>query len=110
RSAPSSGCAAPSGSAGSSWSSPSPATDRRAPRPIDVLRACGVPSGMARSRRSAKYLDIHPEDPQPRLIQQAVAVLEDGGLIAYPTDSCYALDRKSTRLNSSHVSISYAVF
>lgn len=46
---------------------------------------------MARSCRSAKYLDIHPEDPQPRLIQQAVAVLEDGGLIAYPTDSCYAL-------------------
>ncbi|MFJ6043581.1 L-threonylcarbamoyladenylate synthase [Brachybacterium paraconglomeratum] len=46
---------------------------------------------MARSRRSAKYLDIHPEDPQPRLIEQAVAALEKGGLIAYPTDSCYAL-------------------
>lgn len=46
---------------------------------------------MARSRRSAKYLDIHPEDPQPRLIEQAVAALEQGGLIAYPTDSCYAL-------------------
>ena len=46
---------------------------------------------MARSRRSAKYLDIHPEDPQPRLIEQAVAALEEGGLIAYPTDSSYAL-------------------
>ena len=46
---------------------------------------------MARSRRPAKYLDIHPEDPQPRLIEQAVSVLKDGGLIAYPTDSCYAL-------------------
>lgn len=46
---------------------------------------------MARSRRSAKYFDIHPEDPQPRLIEQAVAALEEGGLIAYPTDSCYAL-------------------
>jgi tRNA threonylcarbamoyl adenosine modification protein (Sua5/YciO/YrdC/YwlC family) len=46
---------------------------------------------MARSPRSAKYLDIHPEDPQPRLIQQAVSVLQGGGLIAYPTDSCYAL-------------------
>ncbi|MCZ4326036.1 L-threonylcarbamoyladenylate synthase [Brachybacterium paraconglomeratum] len=46
---------------------------------------------MARSSRSAKYLDIHPEDPQPRLIEQAVAALEEGGLIAYPTDSCYAL-------------------
>ncbi|NMA78489.1 MAG: threonylcarbamoyl-AMP synthase [Actinomycetales bacterium] len=46
---------------------------------------------MARSRHSAKYLDIHPENPQPRLIEQAVSVLKDGGLIAYPTDSCYAL-------------------
>lgn len=46
---------------------------------------------MARSRHSATYLDIHPEDPQPRLIAQAVRALEDGGLIAYPTDSCYAL-------------------
>ncbi|MEE1619162.1 L-threonylcarbamoyladenylate synthase [Brachybacterium sp. J153] len=46
---------------------------------------------MARSSGSARYLDIHPVDPQPRLLEQAVAVLRDGGLIAYPTDSCYAL-------------------
>ena len=39
----------------------------------------------------ARYLDVHPIDPQPRLIAQAVAVLRDGGLIAYPTDSGYAL-------------------
>ncbi|MDO5501964.1 MAG: L-threonylcarbamoyladenylate synthase [Actinomycetia bacterium] len=39
----------------------------------------------------ARYLDIHPEDPQPRLIGQAVQLLRDGGLIAYPTDSGYAL-------------------
>ncbi|EWS79893.1 L-threonylcarbamoyladenylate synthase [Brachybacterium phenoliresistens] len=39
----------------------------------------------------ARYLDIHPVDPQPRLIEQAVRILRDGGLIAYPTDSCYAL-------------------
>ncbi|WP_347041570.1 L-threonylcarbamoyladenylate synthase [Brachybacterium nesterenkovii] len=39
----------------------------------------------------ARYLDIHPVDPQPRLIAQAAAILRDGGLIAYPTDSCYAL-------------------
>jgi tRNA threonylcarbamoyl adenosine modification protein (Sua5/YciO/YrdC/YwlC family) len=39
----------------------------------------------------ARHLDIHPVDPQPRLIEQAVRVLRDGGLIAYPTDSCYAL-------------------
>jgi len=39
----------------------------------------------------ARYLDVHPVDPQPRAIAQAVAVLRDGGLVAYPTDSCYAL-------------------
>ncbi|MCA1780934.1 MAG: threonylcarbamoyl-AMP synthase [Intrasporangiaceae bacterium] len=38
-----------------------------------------------------RYLDIHPQDPQPRLITQAVQILADGGLIAYPTDSGYAL-------------------
>ena len=35
-------------------------------------------------------LEIHPDNPQPRLIRQAVEVLRDGGLIVYPTDSCYA--------------------
>jgi len=39
----------------------------------------------------ARYLDIHPVDPQPRLIEQAVALLKDDGLLAYPTDSGYAL-------------------
>ena len=39
----------------------------------------------------ARYLDVHPVDPQPRLIGQAVALLRDDGLIAYPTDSGYAL-------------------
>ncbi|HVM28035.1 MAG TPA: L-threonylcarbamoyladenylate synthase [Mycobacteriales bacterium] len=39
----------------------------------------------------ARYLDVHPRDPQPRLIAQAAALLRDDGLIAYPTDSCYAL-------------------
>jgi tRNA threonylcarbamoyl adenosine modification protein (Sua5/YciO/YrdC/YwlC family) len=38
-----------------------------------------------------RYLDIHPQDPQPRLIAQAAQVISDGGLIAYPTDSGYAL-------------------
>ncbi|MGO1510546.1 MAG: L-threonylcarbamoyladenylate synthase [Actinomycetaceae bacterium] len=38
-----------------------------------------------------RHLDIHPEDPQPRLVAQAVDVLRSGGLIAYPTDSGYAL-------------------
>ena len=34
---------------------------------------------------------IHPRNPQRRLVRQAVALLGAGGLIAYPTDSCYAL-------------------
>lgn len=39
----------------------------------------------------ARYLDVHPENPQPRAITQAVSVVREGGLIAYPTDSGYAL-------------------
>ncbi|GAA3287589.1 threonylcarbamoyl-AMP synthase [Dactylosporangium vinaceum] len=39
----------------------------------------------------ARYFDVHPDNPQPRLLQQIVAVLREDGLIAYPTDSCYAL-------------------
>ena len=39
----------------------------------------------------ARYFDVHPKDPQPRSIAQAVQILTDGGLIAYPTDSCFAL-------------------
>lgn len=40
---------------------------------------------------NAKTIAIHPVDPQPRLIRQAAEVIRNGGLIAYPTDSCYAL-------------------
>jgi tRNA threonylcarbamoyl adenosine modification protein (Sua5/YciO/YrdC/YwlC family) len=39
----------------------------------------------------AEYLALHPLDPQPRLIRRAAEVVRAGGLIAYPTDSCYAL-------------------
>jgi tRNA threonylcarbamoyl adenosine modification protein (Sua5/YciO/YrdC/YwlC family) len=39
----------------------------------------------------ARYLDIHPDNPQQRLVDQVVDVLREGGLIAYPTDSGYAL-------------------
>ena len=39
----------------------------------------------------ARYFDVHPVDPQPRLVAQTVALLRDDALIAYPTDSCYAL-------------------
>ncbi len=39
----------------------------------------------------AQYFEVHPENPQPRLLKQAVALLEKGGVLAVPTDSSYAL-------------------
>ncbi|RLV50797.1 threonylcarbamoyl-AMP synthase [Nocardioides mangrovicus] len=39
----------------------------------------------------ARYYDVHPVDPQPRAIAQVVQLLRDDGLLAYPTDSGYAL-------------------
>ncbi len=39
----------------------------------------------------AQYFQIHPENPQPRLIKRTVEILRDGGVIVYPTDSSYAL-------------------
>jgi tRNA threonylcarbamoyl adenosine modification protein (Sua5/YciO/YrdC/YwlC family) len=39
----------------------------------------------------ARYFDVHPVDPQPRAIAQVVQILRDGGVVAYPTDSSYAL-------------------
>ena len=46
----------------------------------------------------ARYVDLHPDNPQPRLVQQIVAAVRDeDALIAYPTDSGYAL---GTRLGN----------
>lgn len=39
----------------------------------------------------ARYFDVHPQNPQPRSIGQVVNLLRDGGVVAYPTDSSYAL-------------------
>ncbi len=39
----------------------------------------------------AQYFDVHPDNPQPRLLKQAAALLESGGIVAVPTDSSYAL-------------------
>ena len=39
----------------------------------------------------AQYFQLHSQNPQPRLIHQAVEILHAGGLLAYPTDSSYAL-------------------
>ena len=39
----------------------------------------------------AQYFEVHPDNPQARLLKQAVALLERGGVVAVPTDSSYAL-------------------
>jgi tRNA threonylcarbamoyl adenosine modification protein (Sua5/YciO/YrdC/YwlC family) len=39
----------------------------------------------------AKYFDVHPDNPQRRAIGQVVEIVRGNGLIAYPTDSCFAL-------------------
>ncbi|MBB0245958.1 threonylcarbamoyl-AMP synthase [Streptomyces alkaliphilus] len=39
----------------------------------------------------AKYFDVHPDNPQRRVIGQVVEIIRSGGLVVYPTDSCFAL-------------------
>ena len=56
------------------------ASDRSSPR-----ENCCTPERMS------QYLQIHPANPQQRLISRAVALVRSGGVIVYPTDSCYAL-------------------
>jgi tRNA threonylcarbamoyl adenosine modification protein (Sua5/YciO/YrdC/YwlC family) len=40
---------------------------------------------------ASRYFEIHPKDPQPRLIRQVAEIMREGGIVVYPTDSCYAL-------------------
>jgi tRNA threonylcarbamoyl adenosine modification protein (Sua5/YciO/YrdC/YwlC family) len=39
----------------------------------------------------SQYFEVHPDNPQPRLLKQAAAILQQGGIAAVPTDSSYAL-------------------
>lgn len=39
----------------------------------------------------SQFFQIHPENPQPRLIKQAVEIIRKGGVVVYPTDSSYAM-------------------
>jgi len=39
----------------------------------------------------SQYFEIHPDNPQKRLVQQAVEIVKQGGVIVYPTDSSYAI-------------------
>jgi tRNA threonylcarbamoyl adenosine modification protein (Sua5/YciO/YrdC/YwlC family) len=62
----------------------------------------------------SQFFSIHPDNPQQRLVRQAVDIIKEGGVIAYPTDSAYALGchmgdkkamariRRIRRLDDSH--------
>lgn len=39
----------------------------------------------------SQFFQVHPENPQPRLLKQAAAIIQGGGIVALPTDSAYAL-------------------
>jgi tRNA threonylcarbamoyl adenosine modification protein (Sua5/YciO/YrdC/YwlC family) len=56
-----------------------------------VTRRARTPWAGVFAAKMAEYLELHPVDPQPRLIRRAAEVVRAGGIIAYPTDSCYAL-------------------
>ena len=47
----------------------------------------------------AQYFEVHPKDPQPRLIRRSVEIVREGGVIVYPTDSAYAL---GCRMDNKH--------
>ncbi len=49
------------------------------------------PKRRTPNRLMAQYFTLHPDNPQLRLIRQAAQIVRDGGVIVYPTDSCYAL-------------------
>ena len=67
----------------------------------------------------SQFYSIHPDNPQPRLIQQAADIIRKGGVIVYPTDSAYALGchigdkaalervRQIRRLGPDHNPVSY---
>lgn len=62
----------------------------------------GASVALAYNPRVAKIVEVHPRDPQPRLVAKIVERIRDGALIAYPTDSSYAFgcrigDKKVTK-------------
>src|SRR5690606_2042233 len=56
-----------------------------------VPPAADVRGDLRHTEAMARYVELHPKDPQPRRLAQVTDVLRDGGLIAYPTDSGSAL-------------------
>ena len=52
--------------------------------------SCSYAASMA-ATTTARWVEVHPRNPQRRAIRATVDLLREGGLIAYPTDSCFAL-------------------
>jgi tRNA threonylcarbamoyl adenosine modification protein (Sua5/YciO/YrdC/YwlC family) len=50
-----------------------------------------APCAGTRSNTVSQFFQIHAENPQPRLVKQAVEIIRQGGVVIYPTDSSYAL-------------------
>jgi tRNA threonylcarbamoyl adenosine modification protein (Sua5/YciO/YrdC/YwlC family) len=59
-------------------------------RPSTHLHLHGAPR-KAQSAPMSQYFEVHPDNPQPRLLKQAAQILHAGGIAAVPTDSSYAL-------------------
>ena len=62
-------------------------------RPTQVPRrpdGSGLPDPRENGAMSQRF-EVHPQNPQPRLLKQAVQILHVGGVVAIPTDSSYAL-------------------
>ena len=55
------------------------------------VRASRVPHSAAWGTDLSQYFEVHPDNPQPRLLKQAAQILHGGGIAAIPTDSSYAL-------------------
>jgi tRNA threonylcarbamoyl adenosine modification protein (Sua5/YciO/YrdC/YwlC family) len=50
--------------------------------------------------KMSQFFEIHPENPQPRLIKEAVKIFHQGGVVIYPTDSTYAIGCKIADKNA----------
>ncbi|VUX56202.1 conserved hypothetical protein [uncultured Woeseiaceae bacterium] len=61
------------------------------PRSKCCERNPALPDRCRYNSRMARLVELHPADPQPRRIAEIVATIRSGGLLAYPTDSSYAL-------------------
>jgi Sua5/YciO/YrdC/YwlC family protein len=55
-----------------------------------IARPLRTPAHRTHNRTMAQYFEVHPDNPQPRLLKQAAQILQAGGVAAIPTDSSYA--------------------